>query len=96
MWDDACRRGAAGILFLLAGVRAVLCVTGPGACPARDRKRTTVQYWFVRESSEATAMTYEVHVSGHVAPVTFDRLSAADAYRRQIVSGGTFAWMRSS
>jgi hypothetical protein len=41
-------------------------------------------------------MTYEVHVSGQPVPVSFDRLSCADAYRRRMVEAGTFAWICSS
>jgi hypothetical protein len=38
-------------------------------------------------------MTYEVHVSGRLEPTFFDLFSAADAYRRHILSTGIFAWM---
>jgi hypothetical protein len=42
-------------------------------------------------------MSYDVHVTGRVAPMRFDRFSTANAYRQAIVtSTGRRAWIQAS
>ena len=65
----------------------------PTPCPALPDVQGARRPLETISSTGEAVMTYEVHVTGRLEPTTFDCFSRADAYRRQVLTTGRFAWV---